>query len=199
MKLKRLFAVIPLLISSLSFAATVTHETLQLNPNPITSSAGFSAGPLNGAFVVDFTGSFAGLDSQNTISASGTNISFGGNVSNVNIADMAINIIQGNMSFSLMLQQTGVPGLQVLSETWPVSGFADALAIKNGPFTLEVTGVANNASFGGNITVNPDPVHPSAVPVPGAVWLLGSSLAAIAGIGKRRKSSITKPLAVATA
>jgi hypothetical protein len=59
-------------------------------------------------------------------------------------------------------------------------------ALSSGPndnHFLQISGNAINASYGGNININPV----GAVPVPAAVWLFGSAFAGLLGLTKRSR------------
>jgi hypothetical protein len=80
-------------------------------------------------------------------------------------------------TFELILTQTKEMGI-----VSTLSGvFGKLSSGPNDNHFLVVRGIANNASYGGNININPV----NAVPVPAAVWLFGSAFAGLIGLAKR--------------
>jgi hypothetical protein len=144
--------------------------TYNLIPNPISTSAPFSAGPVNGQFSDTFK--FRVVPNSGG-STSLTNIGFDLRGGIINDFKAVI-----NGTINLVLERTTVNGGAVLSVLSQTFGALDA----NIEHSLVVSGNAVNASYGGNIAIK----QVGAVPVPGAVWLFGSALVGLFGVGKRR-------------
>lgn len=161
-------------VLSMALVAPIVSEAAIYNitPNPITTSASFSAGPVNGDFKDTFN--FSVVPNVGG-SSSITNIGFdlkGGLITSFSA------VIDGTIN--LVLTQSTITGgaiLSVLSQTFG--------ALSQGAHTLVVTGTGINASYGGNLNISPV----GAVPVPGAVWLFGSALVGLMGLSRKKKSN----------
>ena len=143
--------------------------TYDITPNPITTSAGFSAGPVNGNFTDTFNFS---VIPNNGGAASITNVGFW---ENGLITNMSATI---DGTINLVLQQTSITGgaiLNVLSDSFG--------SLSAGPHTLLVSGDAFNASYGGNITLTPI----TATPLPGAFWMFGIGSIVMGWLNREKK------------
>ncbi|MEQ1637578.1 MAG: FxDxF family PEP-CTERM protein [Methylococcales bacterium] len=163
-------------VLSIALMAPIVSEaaTYNISPDPITTSASFAAGPVNGVFSDTFN--FNVVPNVGG-SSSVTNIGF--SLANGLITSFAA-VIDGTINLVLSTTPTGTGAiLSVLSQTFGT--------LSTGAHTLVVSGTAVNASYGGNININPV----GAVPVPAAVWLFGSALVGLMGVSGRKKKTLS--------
>lgn len=153
-----------------AFIEKACAATYTITPDPIKTSAGFSAGPVNGIG----TDTFIFRVEPNT----------GGSASLTNVS-IEFGVTGGMNSMEAWIDDTYKLVQSVSSNfgyTTTLSSVFPSLS-STVDHKLIVNYNAVNASYGGNINISPV----GAVPVPAAVWLFGSALAGLVGVGRRKQ------------
>jgi hypothetical protein len=166
--LKLIVSVVLLTASMVTMASPTDLGTLDTT----NDGASFGASNLTGAFSKEFDfnlvgGSYLfGLTATNTFNKTKVGIS--------NFAATLDGQAFGNTLYNLSLSANSKFNFL----------FGEASSLASGSHKLIISGTGNKSSFGGSIGVS----SISAVPVPAAVWLMGSALIGLVSFGKRKNA-----------
>ena len=168
---------------TLVFITSAPAATVVLNASPldigVSNSGSFSTSQLTNQLLPDGT---MGYDIQVNFVTDPTN---SGGVAAA-ISAIKLNASEKITPFSLYVDGVFAATAQQFGSTLALSGLFSTLPV--GANHLDIIGVApsdKSLAISGNIVMN-DPVSVSAVPVPAAVWLFGSSIVGM--LFTRRKS-----------
>ncbi|UOA09825.1 VPLPA-CTERM sorting domain-containing protein [Methylobacter sp. S3L5C] len=168
MSILKLIVAAGLLTASMASMASTNLGTL----DTINEGTDFGASNLTGAFSEEFVFNLVGGDYLFGLTATNTF-----SKTKVGITDFTATLDGNAFSNSLY-------NIALTANTKFNFLFGEVSSLASGDHKLIISGTGNKSSFGGSIEVSAI----SAVPVPAAVWLMGSALIGLVSFGKRKNA-----------